>query len=144
MDFRVSVEEEAFRKGVGEFLGSEIAVDWGKRGDLDTQESKAFRDQFAKKLGFKEWLVGAWSQGIITHLDFERSGIGATVALDHFFKKLVQHVKETKCNGGPLAKDTPIKQKIANVKMELEVAHVLSYRVAWMQSRNMHITHQAS
>ncbi len=63
MDFRFSVEEEAFREEVRQWLKKEIPPRWT---DLDpglweeTEESWALLRQFQRKLGQKGWLAPAY------------------------------------------------------------------------------------
>jgi len=86
----------------------------------------------------------AWSQTIRTTLDFERSGAATVTALGIFLERLIKYTKGTKRNGAPLANDPIIRQKLANMVVEVAVARVLAYRIAWMQNEDLPITGEAS
>ena len=45
------------------------------------------------------------------------------------FEAIVQFVKETKQNGKPLAKETLIRQKLAQLQVEFDIGRLLIYRV---------------
>ena len=45
------------------------------------------------------------------------------------FEAIVQFTKETKWNGQPLAQETLIRQKLAQLQIEFEIGRLLTYRV---------------
>jgi len=84
----------------------------------------------------KKNLVGQKNRGfyhIMTALDFER--IYQVGEIRRMFERLLRYVKETRHNGGRLAEDPLVRQRVAQLAVELEVAQVLALRVAWMLNR---------
>jgi alkylation response protein AidB-like acyl-CoA dehydrogenase len=93
----------------------------------------------------KENLVGELDRGfyyIMAALDFERmSPVGLYRRL---FEELMEYTKETKINGKPLSKNPVIRQKLAEVAIELEAAQLLYYRLAYLLDRGEVTNYQAS
>lgn len=78
-------------------------------------------------------------------LDFERSGIWRIASCQRLVEEMVKYVNETeKSDGVVLAQDPLIRQKLAQLKVEIEVARLLAYRVGWMQSNHMPLVYEAS
>ncbi|MFQ5925095.1 MAG: acyl-CoA dehydrogenase family protein [Dehalococcoidia bacterium] len=96
----------------------------------------------------KSNLVGEENRGwyhIVISLDFERTaGVMMAGAARRTLKDVVGFVKETKCNGEPLARDPAIRQKLAELAIEVEVARMMSYRVVWMQAKGIIPNYEAS
>jgi alkylation response protein AidB-like acyl-CoA dehydrogenase len=87
----------------------------------------------------KSAVVGELNKGwyyMTQALDHERIFFGG-VAAEHrrYFHDLVEYVKQTHRNGKPLGKDPIIRQKFAELAIELEVARLLGYHVAWLISK---------
>jgi hypothetical protein len=86
----------------------------------------------------KKNLVGEKNRGfyyITTALAFERNfPIGL---IRRTFEELVEYARETTRLGKPLIKDPWVRQGLAQLKIELEAAHLLAYRVAWMTDKKM-------
>ncbi len=81
----------------------------------------------------KRNLIGEKNQGwyyMSSALDQER--ILVTGNLERFFEKLASHAKET-----GLAKNHLIRQRLAQTAIEINVARLLSYRLAWLQDREV-------
>ena len=79
-----------------------------------------------------------------TTMEFERSGIAGAASARRLLEQLVQYAKETKVNGKPLAQDPIVRQELAELAVEIEVAQVLSYRIGWMQSVGKRVPYEAS
>jgi 3-oxocholest-4-en-26-oyl-CoA dehydrogenase alpha subunit len=95
----------------------------------------------------KENLVGEKNKGwyqLIIALDFERSSIGYAAANQRVIAELIEYVRETSRNGQPLAKDPLIRNELAQVTVENEVARMMTYRIAWMFSKGLHPSHESS
>jgi alkylation response protein AidB-like acyl-CoA dehydrogenase len=93
----------------------------------------------------KDSLVGQKHLGwyhLAAALDYERSGLsgGSRRVVDG----LVQYVKETERNGQLLAKDPVIRQEIAQIAIDNEIARMMSYRIAWMFSKGLRPSSEAS
>ncbi len=93
----------------------------------------------------KKNLVGEKNQGfyhIMTALAFER--IFPTGGSRRLFEEIVAYVKETKRNGRPLSDDPVLRQKIADMAADLEVANLLAYRVPWLIDKGVIPDYQAA
>ncbi len=92
-------------------------------------------------------LVGEENRGwyqLMVSLSYERSGVGFSAMARRTLYDLVEYARETKRDGDVIAKDPLIRQKLAEIAVEIEVARYLSYRVAWMQSKGLIPIHEAS
>ena len=96
----------------------------------------------------KSNLVGEEDRGwyhIVVSLDFERTaGVMMAGAAKRTLEDLLGFVKETKRNGEPLARDPAIRQKLAELAIEVEVARIMSYRIVWMQAKGIIPNYEAS
>ena len=95
----------------------------------------------------KENLVGQKNNGwyqLMMALDFERSSIGYAAATQRVIEGLVKYAKETTRNGEPLANNPLIRNELAQLAVENEVARMMAYRIAWMFSKGLHPSHEAS
>lgn len=107
---------------------------------LETMFDYAIYEVFFDNLRVpKSALVGELNRGwyyIAQALDHERIFFGA-VSAEHrrYFQDLVQYAKETHRNGKPVGEDPIIRQKLAQLAIELEVGRLLGYRLAWLLSK---------
>lgn len=106
-------------------------------GKLDTMWDYALYEVFFDNVRVpKTAVVGELNQGwyhLTTALDHERIFMGATVAQHRrLFEDLVQYAKETHHNGKPLSKDPIIRQRLAQLAIDLEIGRLFGYRVAWL------------
>ena len=79
----------------------------------------------------KRNMVGEKNHGfyyIMSALDLER--MFPVDSYLRLFEELVEYAKETKRNGKPLSKDPVIRQRLAQVAIELEVSRLLYYQLA--------------
>ena len=94
----------------------------------DWQTNEVFYDNVVVP---KESLVGEMNQGfyyLMAALDFERMfPLGSYRRL---FDEMVQYAKETIVSGQPLSKDPLIRQKLAQIAIELEANKLIFYRLA--------------
>ena len=79
-------------------------------------------------------------------LDFERSGIGRVIGGLHTYHDVVDYAKRTpsRNGGGSLFDVNSIRHQLADVGLSFAVGRLLSYRVAWMQSKSMVPNYEAS
>ncbi len=54
-----------------------------------------------------------------------------------YFEQLVQYCRETHVNGQPLAKDPLIRNRLAEIAIEIEVGRNMGERINWMASQKM-------
>jgi alkylation response protein AidB-like acyl-CoA dehydrogenase len=95
----------------------------------------------------KENLVGQKNKGwyqLVIALDLERSSIGYAAGNQRIIEELVNYVKETRRTGEPLAKDPLMRNELAQLVVENEVARMMAYRIAWMFSKGLHPSHESS
>jgi alkylation response protein AidB-like acyl-CoA dehydrogenase len=85
------------------------------------------------------WYIGA------TLLDFERSNIGASIALRHTVNDLVALAKEASEQRSPVARLTDaVKAELAERAIEADIAKLISYRIISMQKRGQVPNYEAS
>lgn len=78
--------------------------------------------------------VGEENRGwyiLAEHLDFERSGIERLVDLQHLFNDVMELARE-RAREGKLP--DALRQRLAELTIELNVGRLMCYRVAWLQS----------
>ena len=84
------------------------------------------------------WYVGA------TLLDFERSGVQYSASARRTLEELVEFAKETKVNGHALSQDPIVRNRLADMAIEIEVSKMIAYNIAWMQSNGQVPNKEAS
>lgn len=95
----------------------------------------------------KENLVGQKNKGwyqLVIALDFERSSIGYAAANQRVIEELIGYAREMSRDGQPLASDPLVKNELAQLVVENEVARMMAYRIAWMFSKGLHPSHESS
>jgi alkylation response protein AidB-like acyl-CoA dehydrogenase len=84
------------------------------------------------------WYINA------TLMDFERSGIEAVVRNEYCINVLMQFLKDQQERKGPSERLTLFKHRLVQLKIESDISRLLSYRIAWMQSRKQIPNYQTS
>ncbi len=82
-------------------------------------------------------LVGEKNQGwyvATATLNFERSGISATVPAMQLFDELTSFTKQGVDGCQPLKHNPMLRHKMADMAIQLQVSRLLSYRVGWLQT----------
>ena len=93
----------------------------------------------------KKNLVGEANKGfyyLMAALDFER--MFPLGGYSVHFEKLVDYVKETLVNGEPLSKQPRVRQKLAQIAIEVEANKLLYYRLAHMLDKSQIPNYQSS
>lgn len=93
----------------------------------------------------KRNLVGEKNRGwyhIATALDFERSFTIGHLRRD--LEHLVQYCRETKRDGKALSEDPSVRNKLAQLAIEIEVAYLFACRIAWMLDKEQVPNYEAS
>ncbi|MBE0415779.1 MAG: acyl-CoA dehydrogenase family protein [Dehalococcoidia bacterium] len=84
-------------------------------------------------------LIGEENRGwyhTMIALSFERTaGVMFAAGARRLLEELVRFAKETKIDGQPLGKDPSVRQKLAELAIEVEVGRMLGYRVVWLQTK---------
>lgn len=100
---------------------------------IDITSSTAWAEVFFDGVRIpKKCLIGEKNRGfyqVVNQLDYERAGLERLMGNYPLFEAIVEFVKETKQNGNPLAKETLIRQKLAQLQVEFDVGRLLTYRV---------------
>jgi alkylation response protein AidB-like acyl-CoA dehydrogenase len=101
--------------------------------------TKGFNELFFENVRVpKDALLGEKNQGwymATTTLSYERTAIEAPSRAQRILNDLVRYAKLTKKNGRILAQDANVRQRLAQLAIEVDVARCLSYRVATSQAR---------
>ena len=95
----------------------------------------------------KDQMIGEENRGwyvAMTTLDFERSSISFAAESAKTLEELVKWAKATKRNGKPIADDPVVKHKLAEMAIEIQVATLINYNVAYMQTKGLIPAYQAS
>jgi alkylation response protein AidB-like acyl-CoA dehydrogenase len=95
----------------------------------------------------KSQLLGELNQGwrhITTTLNIERSGSRFVGWHRRNFEDLVNYTKTTIRSGQPLSKRPDVRRTLAELAIEMDVARLLSYRVAWLQDQGHVPTRETS
>lgn len=93
----------------------------------------------------KRYMVGEKNHGwyyMVSALDLER--IITIGNLEQIFEKLVTYAKSTMKNGVPLSKDPLVRQKLADIAIEINVGRNLIRRVVWLQDKGTIPNYEAS
>ena len=93
----------------------------------------------------KKDLVGQKNRGfyyIARALDFER--MFPTAHLQRALDDLIYYVKATRRTGKALAEDTLVRQKMAEMAADIQVAHLLGFRVAWQLTNGIVPSYESS
>ena len=80
----------------------------------------------------------------VTLLDFERSGIDYSAAARRMLDDVREFATETKRNGQPLIEIPWVRSLMADRYIDCEVARLMAYNVAYMQSQDLIPTKEAS
>ena len=74
------------------------------------------------------------AQGVLV---YERGGVERIGASKRMLDELVKYAKETKKNGKTIAQNPLVRQKLAQLAIEIEAGRWFAYRIAWMQSKGL-------
>jgi alkylation response protein AidB-like acyl-CoA dehydrogenase len=95
----------------------------------------------------QEHLVGELNRGwyqVATGLDIERTAIGSPDAARRTLEDLVRYCRTARRNGRALLDDAIVRHTLADLAVSIEVARMLSYRIASMQTAGRAPGHEAS
>ena len=77
------------------------------------------------------WYVGA------TLLDFERSGVDYSAGGRRVLEELTDYAKNSRQNGSLISDNPIMRNRLANLAIEVEVSRLISYNIAWMQGEGL-------
>ncbi|MEX0750125.1 MAG: acyl-CoA dehydrogenase family protein [Dehalococcoidia bacterium] len=96
----------------------------------------------------KDNVIGEENRGwyaAVTTLDFERSSIGSAIGMKQHVEELVHYAKQHENEPTSTLLTNPmLRYELADRMIEVEVARMLSYRVASMQARGLIPNYEAS
>lgn len=93
----------------------------------------------------KSRLVGEKNKGfyyMMEAIDSERNHVFTPCRLIPLLEDLIRFVRENRFNGRPLAEDPKIKDQLAQMAVELEVAQLLAEHSRWMESHEIPMTYE--
>jgi alkylation response protein AidB-like acyl-CoA dehydrogenase len=101
--------------------------------------TKGFNEIFFENVRVpKDALLGEKNRGwymATTTLSYERTAIEAPARAQRILNDLVRYAKLTKRNGRSLSEEPSVRQRLAQLAIEIDVSRCLSYRVATSQAR---------
>jgi alkylation response protein AidB-like acyl-CoA dehydrogenase len=105
---------------------------------IDMSDGHHFNEVFFENVRVpRSGLLGELHRGwymATTTLSYERSGIEGPASAGRYVRRLMQYAKETKRHGKPLAEDPIVRQRLAQLATEVEVARSLAWRIASVQT----------
>jgi alkylation response protein AidB-like acyl-CoA dehydrogenase len=120
-------------KGISEFIFETNLPGITITPTIDITGSTAWAEVFFDGVRIsKKCLIGEKNRGyyqVLNQLDYERAGLERLMGNYPLFDAIVQFAKGTKRNGKPLAQETLIRQKLAQLQVEFDVGRLLIYRV---------------
>jgi alkylation response protein AidB-like acyl-CoA dehydrogenase len=106
---------------------------------IDMSDGHHFNEVFFENVRVpRSALLGELHRGwymATTTLSYERSGIEGPAAAGRYVRLLTDYARDTKRHGQPLAAYPLIRQRLAQLATEVEVARSLAWRVASAQSK---------
>ncbi len=118
-------------KGISEFLVDMQTPGIDVRPLVDIVGEHHFNEVFFDNVHVSQaWLIGEKNRGwyqIASQLDYERSGIERLLSNYPLFRDAVAYAKQTGQTADPL-----VRNRLAELHIELELGRSMVYRVAWM------------
>ncbi len=93
----------------------------------------------------KNRIVGGKNKGfyyVMEAIGSERNQVFIPARLQPILNELIQYVKHTTYNQNPLSKDPRIREKLAQMAIELEIAGVLADHSRWLESNEMPLSYE--
>jgi alkylation response protein AidB-like acyl-CoA dehydrogenase len=70
-------------------------------------------------------------------LDFERSGVDYSAGGRRILEELLDYGKSNEQNGTAISDNPIMRNRLANLAIEVEVSRLISYNIAWMQGEGL-------
>ena len=135
-------------KGISTFIVPMRAPGVQVRPLVNMADGHEFNEVFFENVRVpKENLVGEENRGwyqVATGLDIERTAIGSPASARRTLEDLVQYCKAARGNGHALFDDPVVRQTLAGLAVSIDVARMLSYRIASMQTAGRAPGYEAS
>jgi alkylation response protein AidB-like acyl-CoA dehydrogenase len=108
----------------------------------DLRTNEVFYDEVRVS---KKYMVGEKNKGwyyMASALDLERMiGVGT---LKRLFEQLITYAKNTLKNRIPLSKDPIVRQKLADIAIEINIADNLLRRLTWMKDKEIILSYESA
>jgi alkylation response protein AidB-like acyl-CoA dehydrogenase len=135
-------------KGISYFLVDMKTPGIQVRPLVNLMNSHAFNEVFFDNVRVpRQNLVSEENRGwyvATTTLDFERSGITRVMLSLRIFEDVVAFVREAARRGEAWARTPSVKHKLAEIRVEFDIARLLARRVAWQQSKGIIPNYESS
>ncbi len=135
-------------KGISYFLVDMKTPGIQVRPLVNLMNSHAFNEVFFDNVRVpRKNLVGEENRGwyvATTTLDFERSGITRVMLSLRIFEDVVAFVREAAQRGEAWAQAPWLRPKLAELRVEFDIARLLARRVAWQQSKGIIPNYESS
>jgi alkylation response protein AidB-like acyl-CoA dehydrogenase len=89
-------------------------------------------------------LNGGWNVALASIASDRTLGLSLILVAKRDLELLVQYCRETHVNGQPLAKDPMIRDRLAQMAIEIEAGRNLGYKLNWMLGRGMLVVAEGS
>lgn len=89
-------------------------------------------------------LNGGWSVALGSIASDRTLGLSLILIAKQDLERLVQYCRETHVNGQPLARDPMIRDRLAQMAIEIEAGRNLGYRLNWMLGKGMLVVAEGS
>jgi len=87
---------------------------------------------------------GGWNVALASIASDRTLGLSLILIAKRDLELLVQYCKETYVNGQPLAKDPVIRNRLAQMAIEIEAGCNLGYKISWMVNKGMLVVVEGS
>jgi alkylation response protein AidB-like acyl-CoA dehydrogenase len=136
-------------KGITYFIVDMKAPGVTVRPLMNMAETHEFNEVFFDNVRVpKENIIGEENRGwyaAVTTLDFERSAIGSAIGMKQSVEALVDYAREhTNDDLSVMQHNAAMRYELSDRMVEVEVARMLSYRVASLQNRGLIPNYEAS
>jgi alkylation response protein AidB-like acyl-CoA dehydrogenase len=64
--------------------------------------------------------------------------------MQRIFDNIIQYTEETGSGGSPLCRDAQIRQKLANMAVDIKIMRLLTYQMAWMLTKDLDVFNQGA
>ena len=89
-------------------------------------------------------LNGGWNVALASIASDRTLGLSLILVAKRDLELLVQYCRKTHVNGQPLAKDPTIRNRLAQMAIEIEAGRNLGYKLNWMLSKGMLVVAEGS
>jgi len=135
-------------KGISFFLVDMKTPGVQVRPLVNLMNSHAFNEVFFDNVRVpRANLVGEENRGwyvATTTLDFERSGITRVMLSLRIFEDVVEFVRQAARAGQSWARAEAVAARLAELRIEFDIAKLLAYRVAWQQAHGIIPNYESS